>query len=89
MPEFGHALGFAHVQNCPDRPATCQQSAQGSNGDQMIGAWDLQSLMKASFGYTAGDWRVEKHPRTLADINGDGRADVIGFGNAGVYTHLN
>jgi hypothetical protein len=24
----------------------------------------------------------------MADINGDGRADIIGFGNAGTYTAL-
>jgi hypothetical protein len=41
----------------------------------------------ADFGYNAG-WRVEQHPRTAADVNGDGRADVVGFGTAGVYTHL-
>ena len=34
---------------------------------------------------TAGGWRIDKHPRFLADITGDGRADIIGFGDAGVY----
>ena len=42
-----------------------------------------------NFGYSAGGWRVDKHPRFLADITGDGKADIIGFGNAGVYTALN
>jgi hypothetical protein len=41
-----------------------------------------------NFGYNAGGWRVEKHPRFLADVTGDGRADVVGFGNAGVYIAL-
>ena len=36
--------------------------------------------MLADFGYEAGGWRVEKHPRFLADITGDGRADIVGFG---------
>ena len=40
------------------------------------------------FGYEAGGWRVEKHPRFLADINGDGCADIVGFGDAGVYVVL-
>ncbi|MEM6404015.1 MAG: BPSL0067 family protein, partial [Cyanobacteria bacterium P01_D01_bin.116] len=26
------------------------------------------------------------HPRTLADVNGDGRADIVGFGNDAVFT---
>ena len=38
-----------------------------------------------AFGYKAGNWRVERHPRMLADVDGDGRADVVGFGNAGVF----
>jgi hypothetical protein len=33
-------------------------------------------------------WRVEKHVRTLADINGDGRDDIVGFGGQGVWTAL-
>lgn len=43
--EFGHALGFAHEQNRPDTPSHCTEPAQGSNGDMMIGAWDLESVM--------------------------------------------
>jgi len=41
-----------------------------------------------NYGYNAGGWRVERHPRTLADMNADGRADVVGFGDAGVYVSL-
>ena len=38
-----------------------------------------------NFGFNAGGWRVDEHPRFLADTTGDGRADIVGFGNAGVY----
>jgi hypothetical protein len=41
-----------------------------------------------NFGYNAGGWRVDRHPRFLADITGDGRADIVGFGNAGVYVGI-
>jgi hypothetical protein len=32
--------------------------------------------------------RVGKHPRFLADLTGNGRADIVGFGDAGVWTAL-
>ncbi len=35
-------------------------------------------------GAAAGGWLVDKHPRMMADVNGDGLADVIGFADAGV-----
>ena len=41
-----------------------------------------------NFGYNAGGWRVEKHPRFLADITGNNKSDIVGFGNAGVYVAL-
>ena len=28
------------------------------------------------------------YPRALGDVNGDGRADIVGFGSAGAYTAL-
>jgi hypothetical protein len=42
-------------------------------------------LAVENFGYAAGNWRVDRHPRVLADVTGDGRADVVGFGDGGVY----
>jgi phospholipase C len=55
-----------------------------SNGDGTFQPpiWGLGDL-----GYNSG-WRVEKHPRFLADITGDGRADIVGFGDAGMWTAL-
>lgn len=35
-------------------------------------------------GYTDG-WRVDKHPRMLVDVNRDGKKDIVGFGDAGMY----
>ncbi|MFI7584039.1 FG-GAP repeat domain-containing protein [Kocuria sp. M1N1S27] len=42
------------------------------------------ALKAQDFGWAQG-WRVDQHPRKLADVNGDGYADVVGFGNAGTY----
>lgn len=40
------------------------------------------------YGSEGGDWRVDKHPRALADYNGDGSLDVIAFGDEGVFGHV-
>ncbi len=47
-------------------------------------------LASESFGWSAGagGWSVEEHLRLLGDINGDGRADVVGFGGRGVWVAL-
>ncbi|XP_074649459.1 uncharacterized protein LOC141904717 [Tubulanus polymorphus] len=46
-------------------------------------------LWVKDYGYSAGGWRVESHPRYLSDMNGDGLPDVVGFANAGAYISLN
>jgi hypothetical protein len=56
-----------------------------SNGD---GTFQPPRVVLADFGFVAGGWRVDRHPRFLADITGDGRADIVGFGDAGVYVAL-
>ena len=46
--------------------------------------FETPKLWLRSFGYDGG-WRLERHQRTLADLNGDGKQDIIGFGEVGVY----
>ena len=55
---------------------------------QAGGRYETPQLVVDNFGYNAGGWRVDKHPRLLADTSGDGRADIVGFGDAGVYVSL-
>jgi hypothetical protein len=55
---------------------------------QADGSYSNPTLVLNGFGYNAGDWRVDRHPRFVADITGDGRADIIGFGNEGVVISL-
>jgi len=51
------------------------------------GSFQAAKFVIADFGYDHG-WRTELHERLLADLNGDGKADFIGFGNDGVWTAL-
>ncbi|WP_330177534.1 FG-GAP-like repeat-containing protein [Streptomyces sp. NBC_01498] len=59
-----------------------------NNGD---GRFEQAQLVCRGFGYheDAGGWRVDRHPRFLADITGDGRLDLLGFGGPGVHVARN
>ena len=42
-----------------------------------------------NFGFSAGGWTSQDlYPRLLADVNGDGMADIVGFGAGGVVVSL-
>jgi hypothetical protein len=45
------------------------------------------SKWSSSFGLANG-WTVSDYERTLADVDGDGKADAVGFGLDGVYVAL-
>ncbi|QDQ09481.1 hypothetical protein [Streptomyces spectabilis] len=53
-----------------------------SHGD---GAFQEPKPVVNQFDYVAAGWRVDKHPRLLADTTGGGKADIVGFGNDGVW----
>jgi FG-GAP-like repeat len=69
-----------------------------SAGDNRIGvrivgvtaaAFALPTFPLSAFGPGAGGWSSDDtYPRELADVNGDGRADIVGFSSAGVYESL-
>jgi hypothetical protein len=53
------------------------------------GHFAMPTFELAAFGTNAGGWSSDDlYPRTLADVNGDGMADIVGFGSAGVYVSL-
>ena len=53
------------------------------------GSFGGLSFQLAAFAPAAGGWNSQdKYPRELADVNGDGMADIVGFGDAGVYVAL-
>ncbi|RXW15741.1 hypothetical protein EST38_g10110 [Candolleomyces aberdarensis] len=56
-----------------------------NNGD---GTFQAGPVAVGDFGAVAGGWQVDKHPRFVADVNGDGCGDIVGFGNAGVYVAI-
>jgi hypothetical protein len=69
-------------------PASASASARASRGALLPTAAasvtaGATQLGVADFGFAQG-WRVDRHLRVLADITGDGRADIVGFGNDGV-----
>jgi len=51
------------------------------------GALGPVEFVVADFGYDQG-WRNDKHVRLLADVNGDTRKDIVGFGTHGVWVSL-
>jgi uncharacterized repeat protein (TIGR01451 family) len=49
-------------------------------------AFPLPTFQLSAFGPSAGGWSSnDTYPRTVADVNGDGKADIVGFSSAGVF----
>jgi hypothetical protein len=62
--EFGHALGFTHEDHRSDRfGCTEPHMAQGTSGDYMITAYDLQSVMNYCNPKWNGDGVLSFHDR--------------------------
>ena len=63
-----------------------------SNANVLVGLstgsnFATNQLWRIGFGFSSG-WTVEDHPRYMADVNGDGMEDIVGYANAGVYIAL-
>ncbi|MGW2318791.1 FG-GAP-like repeat-containing protein [Streptomyces sp. CG4] len=99
--DFGHAQGWTsekHLRFLADVTGDGNPDIVGF-GDEGVwvshsrggGQFEQAQLVCRGFGYNedAGGWRVDRHPRFLADITGDGRVDIVGFGGPGVYVARN
>lgn len=96
--QFGYAAGGWRVELHPrilaDVDADGRNDVVGFANDGVHVALSTGSSFApatrwlADFGYYAGGWRVESHPRAMADVNADGRADIVGFADDGVYVAL-
>ena len=97
---FGFNAGGWRVENHPRFLADLTGDGRadivgfGDNGVWVAlnngnGTFQAPQLVLGNFGFNAGGWRVQNHPRFLADLTGDGRADIVGFGNDGVWVALN
>ncbi len=52
------------------------------------GTFSNSTVVVANFGQAAGWTSDNSYHRELADLNGDGRADIIGFGETGTFVSL-
>jgi hypothetical protein len=94
IPDFGYDQGWRvdqHVRLMADTTADGRADAVGfGNGGVWVaraqpdGSFSAPELLVHDFGYDQG-WRVDQHVRLLADTTNDGRADIVGFGNGGVW----
>lgn len=94
LANFGFNQGWTpelHIRTTADLNGDGRQDLVGFGND---GVWTALStgsgfgpaqFVLADFGYVAGGWRVDRHPRLLADINGDGKQDIVAFGDDGVW----
>jgi hypothetical protein len=48
----------------------------------------IQTIIE-DFGYNAGGWRIDRHPRLVVDLLRSGRVDILGFGDSGVQVSFN
>ena len=95
---FGYEAGSWRVEKHPRMMADVNGDGKqdvvgfGTDGVRVAPStgtsFSKDQLWIDTFGYEAGSWRVEKHPRMMADVNGDGKQDVVGFGTDGVRVAL-
>ncbi|MBX3325627.1 MAG: FG-GAP-like repeat-containing protein [Nitrospira sp.] len=98
LANFGYKQGWRterHIRTTADVNGDGMQDivAFGDDGVWLAistgnGFIEPQQPVLSNFGFRVGSWRVDRHPRMLADVNRDGKQDIVGFGDAGVWLAL-
>ncbi len=78
-------MGLSAVSGTVSSPVSLREArAPLDSGDGTFQDPGLSSRISAM----RGGWWVEKHPSFPADLTGNSGADIVGFGDAGMWTAL-
>ncbi|TEB31180.1 hypothetical protein FA13DRAFT_1733111 [Coprinellus micaceus] len=98
VPDFGYNQGWRvgeHLRFVADTTGDGRGDIVGFGGPGVFvsrnngdGTFASATLALSGFGVDQG-WQVDKHPRFLADLTGDGRVDIVGFGESAVWVSYN
>lgn len=94
---FGYAQGWRvnkHVRDFADFDGDGYIDVAGIQDDGVyVSRFDgvhfqAPTRWTAHYGRQLGNWRMDRHMRMFADVDGDGRADIVGLHDAGAYVAI-